>query len=1351
MVQLFSYEDFQILQKSYVRTEASTAFLVEAIKDFKDAWVAFRQTDTMRSRDLLVAYHFSNPNAAGSKDKLNSASGPETYHAVHRKYHPEYRAILYQRNYYDIFFFDLQGNCIYSVFKELDFATNFAAAGTGPYRSSGLGEAYQAALASPEEIHVTRWAPYDPSKGALASFICTGVRDGSELIGVFCTQMPAETRPITVAEMESALDRSSKSMYLATSYKVYHPGCTSTISQTAWEQLIAKMSLLDVDSYRIETEFQLLNAGYSQLWLDQADQGREEQKASVAASVTTELGDALVEFKAAWDAYRSTNEERSLGSRLLSLQIRYILLNPHPTGQKDKLNFAEGPETYHEVHRKYHPTYRALLYEKNYYDIFFLDVEGNCIYSVYKELDYATNFAENGGGEWKESGLGDAFRAAMKSPHEVNYIDWKPYGPSNGALASFLSVGVHRGEKMVGVFCTQLPPEIEPRNSSAYLQDLIHDLSVTFQKFRYGSLEDSIYPAPTQPITSGLIAANDIWDQLKPVLQEEQNMAAVRLLTNQLAEAAASLNPLLLDGAWEAYPALEGAKIQTSALLLLKLQHLTRDAVRFALNGQSAPFQADIKAVDENLQALMNGRTGSGRRLVTKNDIDIVSSAEGTELLKLLETAWHAQKPKLVEFFDMTTASEAALKSLIDAADDTRTAAENVMQYVSTTTRTTTLIEVHVLTPVPLTGKWAAGQTFRTALRLAESLINQDQIILPGYELKHDIMDDECDGGKGADVVVSASTAKDTYVALAGMGCNDVCRQVSTLSASLKLPFLSFYCPNPDFSNVAVYPQLARLGTVLEPHLPQIMGELKVRHAWSHIFVISCDSSNSEEADRYVDMLQNVGIRPTSLTPASDKRFEDIQNLMKGIKEQSQGEQRVVLVVGDETFFRSLICASITARLEKGVTWISFGVQRAEWWKKSDLSTSAQRQWVAETAGSFQLAKAFTELKNGWDLFRQSTQATRSVLTELYVTELKDALITVDGTESYHEAHQEWHPIYRSLLYRRKYYDIFFFDLEGNMIYSVYKEADFATNFAASSNGPWKDSGLGRVYQEALAKPDDIHYADFAPYGPSGGADAAFFAKGVRDSTDQLIGVYAIQLPPDYQKSIEDRVPGCSLDAINAAYEGAVTVVGLGKPLSEDMEKPLPCFKGHSPRSFRTLLDHHLQNGFPEGDLSTIVSDPYDDVKGFAVDAACAFAFSLQSMLKQGYTMGQVQHADDEIYQRFTTFLRSSMDFQGISGRVKFDGNDRANSLVIQQVQQGRSVEVGLMDLLGLRWLGNGTVADSWKIEPVPPFEQMWLIQAALVSLAIVCPCLLGLVIGIRMVRQKRALQSASNVPNALV
>ena len=35
-------------------------------------------------------------------------------------------------------------------------------------------------------------------------------------------------------------------------------------------------------------------------------------------------------------------------------------------------------------HLPHLPRYRAILYERNFYDIFFLDLGGNCIYSVYK-------------------------------------------------------------------------------------------------------------------------------------------------------------------------------------------------------------------------------------------------------------------------------------------------------------------------------------------------------------------------------------------------------------------------------------------------------------------------------------------------------------------------------------------------------------------------------------------------------------------------------------------------------------------------------------------------------------------------------------------------------------------------------------------------------------------------------------------------------------------------------------------------------------------------------------------------------------------------------------------------------
>eukprot|EP00439_Symbiodinium_sp_Y106_P041978 s5009_g5.t1 len=105
--------------------------------------------------------------------------------------------------------------------------------------------------------------------------------------------------------------------------------------------------------------------------------------------------------------------------------------------------------------------------------------------SLSQELDYATNFLADGPGEWKNSGLGEAFRAAMTNPDGVNVIDWKPYGPSNGALASFLSTGalaamqggIRRLGDLIGVFCTQLPPEFTPRDSAIALNETLDEMT----------------------------------------------------------------------------------------------------------------------------------------------------------------------------------------------------------------------------------------------------------------------------------------------------------------------------------------------------------------------------------------------------------------------------------------------------------------------------------------------------------------------------------------------------------------------------------------------------------------------------------------------------------------------------------------------------------------------------------------------------------------------------------------------------------------------------------------------------------------------------------------------------------
>lgn len=175
-----------------------------------------------------------------------------------------------------------------------------------------------------------------------------------------------------------------------------------------------------------------------------------EQDLRVTASSPATIA-ATKEFAAAWNDIS--------GDQTSVLQKAYIEDNPHPTGQKEKLDVAPGNTAYDQVHARYHQWYRTLLQERGYYDIFLFDTEGNLIYSVFKELDYATNFTENGG-KWAASDLGKAFRSSIGAAkaNTIAFFDFKPYAPSNDAPASFISTPItDQSGKKLGVLVFQMP------------------------------------------------------------------------------------------------------------------------------------------------------------------------------------------------------------------------------------------------------------------------------------------------------------------------------------------------------------------------------------------------------------------------------------------------------------------------------------------------------------------------------------------------------------------------------------------------------------------------------------------------------------------------------------------------------------------------------------------------------------------------------------------------------------------------------------------------------------------------------------------------------------------------------
>ncbi len=129
-----------------------------------------------------------------------------------------------------------------------------------------------------------------------------------------------------------------------------------------------------------------------------------------------------------------------------------------------------------------------------------------------------------------------------------------------------------------------------------------------------------------------------------------------------------------------------------------------------------------------------------------------------------------------------------------------------------------------------------------------------------------------------------------------------------------------------------------------------------------------------------------------------------------------------------------------------------------------------------------------------------------------------------EADAAYNEHHARYHPQVRRFLLSFGYYDIFLFDTKGNLIYSVFKETDYATNFLT---GPYRETNFADAVRSALkaAAPGQIFIEDFKPYEPSYGAPASFIAAPVFDG-GELIGCAVFQMPVDKINGIMQQSAG---------------------------------------------------------------------------------------------------------------------------------------------------------------------------------------------------------------------------------
>ncbi|NRA66296.1 MAG: hypothetical protein HRU19_17550 [Pseudobacteriovorax sp.] len=148
----------------------------------------------------------------------------------------------------------------------------------------------------------------------------------------------------------------------------------------------------------------------------------------------------------------------NLAPGTIAHQYQYIANNSNELGNKHLMMMQQDETNWSFHHNRYHPYLKTYLEEFGYYDIFLLRHDtGKMVYSVFKELDFATSLKD---GPYKDTNFADLYRKLAEVPEgQVMFVDMKRYLPSYNLPAAFIGAPLFNQGNRVGMIILQLPIE----------------------------------------------------------------------------------------------------------------------------------------------------------------------------------------------------------------------------------------------------------------------------------------------------------------------------------------------------------------------------------------------------------------------------------------------------------------------------------------------------------------------------------------------------------------------------------------------------------------------------------------------------------------------------------------------------------------------------------------------------------------------------------------------------------------------------------------------------------------------------------------------------------------------------
>ncbi len=326
-------------------------------------------------------------------------SAPQRYRFIHDRYYPYFNNYMKQYGYYDIFLMTPEtGDVIFSVTKEGDFGQR-----TINIKSS-LRSVWQEAV-SKKRAALSDMAPYSPSGNIPAQFVAAPIMNGNTVTGVIALQISNKAINTIMSERSGM-------------------GETGETYLVGPDRLMRSDSFLSPDTHSVSASFA------------HPDKGRADTEAVRLALSGVSGTKVVMDYNGnpVLSVYAPLKVGKSTWAILAETDIAEAFCPKNSSGEY--------------FYKKYKEAY-------GYYDLFLMNPDGYCFYTVTKEADYKTNLVS---GKYSSSNLGTLVKEVLRS-RQFGFADFKPYAPSNGAPAAFIAQPLVVNGQAELIIALQLPLE----------------------------------------------------------------------------------------------------------------------------------------------------------------------------------------------------------------------------------------------------------------------------------------------------------------------------------------------------------------------------------------------------------------------------------------------------------------------------------------------------------------------------------------------------------------------------------------------------------------------------------------------------------------------------------------------------------------------------------------------------------------------------------------------------------------------------------------------------------------------------------------------------------------------------